>query len=51
MTKVMDRVGQSRPTVYRILALLQVAGLLVREPHGKSYTVSQSHGKSYTVSQ
>ncbi|MBI2312688.1 MAG: IclR family transcriptional regulator [Betaproteobacteria bacterium] len=39
MTEVMDRVGLPKPTVYRILTLLEAAGLLVREPDGKSYTV------------
>ena len=39
LTEVMSEVALPKPTVYRILTLLEHAGLLSREPDGKRYTV------------
>ena len=39
LTEVMSDVDLSKPTVYRILTLLEHSGLLLREPDGKRYTV------------
>lgn len=39
LTEVMTGVALPKPTVYRILTLLEHAGLLAREPDGKRYTV------------
>lgn len=39
LTEVMAEVDLPKPTVYRILALLEHSGMLLREPDGKRYTV------------
>lgn len=39
LTDVMAAVGLPKPTVYRILSLLEEAGLLLREPASKRYSV------------
>ena len=39
LTEVMADVDLPKPTVYRILTLLEHSGLLLREPDGKRYTV------------
>jgi len=39
LTEVMGDVALPKPTVYRILTLLEHSGLLLREPDGKRYTV------------
>lgn len=39
LTEVMAEVTLPKPTVYRILTLLEHAGLLLHEPDGKRYTV------------
>ena len=39
LTEVMTEVDLPKPTVYRILALLEHSGMLLREPDGKRYTV------------
>lgn len=39
LTGVMTDLGLPKPTVYRILTLLEHSGLLLREPDGKRYTV------------
>jgi len=39
LTEVMAEVALPKPTVYRILTLIEHAGLLLREPDGKRYTV------------
>lgn len=39
LTEVMSDVNLPKPTVYRILTLLEHSGLLLREPDGKRYTV------------
>lgn len=39
LTEVMAEVALPKPTVYRILTLLEHSGLLLREPDGKRYTV------------
>jgi len=39
LTEVMTDVDLPKPTVYRILTLLEHSGLLLREPDGKRYTV------------
>lgn len=38
LTEVMSGVGLPKPTVYRILGLLEHSGLVLREPDGKRYT-------------
>ncbi|MDP1734787.1 MAG: IclR family transcriptional regulator [Sulfuritalea sp.] len=37
LTEIMAATGLPKPTVHRILALLEGAGMLVREPEGKRY--------------
>jgi DNA-binding IclR family transcriptional regulator len=39
LTEAMSKVNLPKPTAYRILTLLERAGLLVREPDGKRFTV------------
>lgn len=39
LTEVMAEVDLPKPTVYRILALLEHSGMLLREPDGRRYTV------------
>lgn len=39
MAEIISASGLPKPTVYRILVLLERAGLLLREPKGKRYTV------------
>lgn len=37
LSEIVSATGLPKPTVHRVLALLEVAGMLVREPEGKRY--------------
>lgn len=38
MSEIVERLGLPKPTVFRVLATLEGAGLVAREPGGKAYT-------------